>query len=88
MFCWPEGGRILVLGNVMETSATVTTDIFDILRDPYKSCSSVDFKAQSFVDLGTLPETNIVLQIHHPKRKLVFQPSIFRRYVSFREGIL
>ena len=32
--CWPEGGIILVLGNVMETSATVTTDIFDILRDP------------------------------------------------------
>ena len=26
------------------------------------------------------------LKIGHPKRKLVFQPSIFRGYVSFREG--
>ncbi len=25
-------------------------------------------------------------KIGHPKRKLVFQPSIFRGYVSFREG--
>ena len=36
----------------------------------------------------TLPETNSSpLKIGHPKRKLVFQPSIFRCYVSFREGI-
>ena len=28
----------------------------------------------------------MTLQIGHPKRKLVFQPSIFRCYVSFREG--
>ena len=35
----------------------------------------------------TLPETNsLPLKIGHPKRKLVFQPSIFRCYVSFREG--
>ena len=27
------------------------------------------------------------LKIGHPKRKLVFQPSIFRCYVSFREGM-
>ena len=26
------------------------------------------------------------LKIGHPKRKLVFQPSIFRCYVSFRKG--
>ena len=26
------------------------------------------------------------LKIGHPKRKLIFQPSIFRGYVSFREG--
>ena len=37
----------------------------------------------------TLPETNNShLKIGHPKRKLVFQPSIFRCYVSFREGKL
>ena len=36
----------------------------------------------------TLPETNTSpLQGSHPKRKLVFQPSIFRCYVSFREGV-
>ena len=35
----------------------------------------------------TLPETNSShLKIGHPKRKVVFQPSIFRDYVSFREG--
>ena len=35
----------------------------------------------------TLPETNSSpLKIGHPKRKLVFQPSIFRGHVSFREG--
>ena len=33
----------------------------------------------------TLPETNIAPEIGHPKRKLVFQPSTFRCYVSFRE---
>ena len=34
----------------------------------------------------TLPETNSLhLKIDHPKRKLVFQTSIFRCYVSFRE---
>ena len=37
----------------------------------------------------TLPETNSShLKIGHPKRKVVFQPSIFRGYVSFREGKL
>ena len=37
----------------------------------------------------TLPETHSSpLKIGHPKRKLVFQPSIFRGYVSFREGNL
>ena len=37
--------------------------------------------------LFTPPETNSSpLKIGHPKRKLVFQPSIFRCYVSFREG--
>ena len=35
----------------------------------------------------TLPETNIALQIGPPKRKFIFQPSIFRgENVSFREG--
>ena len=34
----------------------------------------------------TLPETNSShLKIGYPKRKLVFQPTIFRRYVCFRE---
>ena len=41
-------------------------------------------------DYHTLPETNsLPMKIGHPKRKLVFQPSIFRcENVSFREGIL
>ena len=28
------------------------------------------------------------LNIDHPKRRLIYQPSIFRCYVSFREGIM
>ena len=42
----------------------------------------------SWLDLFcTLPETNgSPLKIGFPKRKVVFQPSIFRCYVSFREG--
>ena len=34
----------------------------------------------------TLPETNIAPARKPFQRKLVFQPSIFRCYVSFREG--
>ena len=38
---------------------------------------------------NTLPETNTShLKIGLPNRKVVFQPSIFRGYVSFREGKL
>ena len=37
---------------------------------------------------STPPKTkSSPLKIGYPKRKLVFQPSIFRGYVSFREGI-
>ncbi len=39
------------------------------------------------VTRNTLPETNIALKIGLPNRKVVFQPSIFRGYVSFRECI-
>ncbi len=35
----------------------------------------------------TLPETNIAPEIGLPNRKVVFQPSIFRGSVSFREAI-
>ena len=39
------------------------------------------------VEHRTLPETKSShLKIGHPKRKLIFQPSIFRCYISFREG--
>ena len=42
----------------------------------------------AFLGLATLPETNSShLKIGHPKRKLVFQPSIFRGYVSLPEGM-
>ena len=38
-------------------------------------------------EINTLPETNSSpLKIGLPNRKVVFQPSIFRGYVSFREG--
>ena len=37
--------------------------------------------------MDTPPKTNSSpLKIGHPKRKLVFQPSIFRCHVSFRDG--
>ena len=39
------------------------------------------------LQLVTLPETNSSPpKIGLPKRKIVFQPSILRSYVSFREG--
>ena len=39
------------------------------------------------IHVDTLPKTNSSpLKIGHPKRKLVFQSSIFRCYVGFREG--
>ena len=42
-----------------------------------------------FFDRGTLPETNSShLKTGLPKRKLVFKPSIFRCFVSFREGTI
>ena len=44
-------------------------------------------KGNGRVSVVTLPETNSShLKIGYPKRKIVFQPSIFKCYVSFREG--
>ena len=41
------------------------------------------------ISMDILPKTNSSpLQIGHPKRTLVFQPSIFRCYISFRGGNL
>jgi len=43
---------------------------------------------QNLPEKFTLPKTNSShLKIGHPKRKVLFQPSIFRCHVSFREGI-
>jgi len=43
---------------------------------------------QTFEKVFTLPETNSSpLKIGIPNRKYIFQPSIFRGHVSFREGI-
>ena len=39
-----------------------------------------------FFKVRTLPHSS-PLKIGHPKRKVLFQPPIFRFYVSFREGI-
>ena len=38
------------------------------------------------VESGTVPETNIAPEKGIPKKKIVFQASIFRCYVSFKEG--
>ena len=48
----------------------------------------VDVAHYFFVLVGNaLPETNIAPENGPgPKRKIIFQPSIFRGYVSFREG--
>ena len=41
------------------------------------------------VNLYTLPETNVAPENRpKPNRKVVFQPSIFRGYVSLREGFI
>ena len=54
---------------------------FAIIEDPI-------IELNRCIDSLKHPETNSLhLKIGHPKRKLVFQPSIFGCYVSFREGI-
>lgn len=35
----------------------------------------------------TLPEANIALEIGLPEKKVVFEPTIFRGNVDFREGM-
>ena len=47
--------------------------------------SCVNLEKDGEISLHTLKLT-WHLQIGHPKRKVVFQPSIFRCYVSFWEG--
>ena len=50
--------------------------------------SHIRISTSMWFTVSTLPETNSShLKIGHPKRKIVFQPSIFRGYVSSREGI-
>ena len=51
--------------------------------------TSLGYEMSLEIESITLPETNILpLKISgHPKMKLVFQPSICRGYVSFREVI-
>ncbi len=57
-----------------------------ILRVTLSPIIMVQWKMANYLK-GTLPETNSSpLRISHPNRKVVFQPSIFRGYVSFREG--
>ena len=45
-------------------------------------------KKQWFQRLGNTVDGSEILKIGFPKRKVVFQPSFFRGYVSFREGKL
>ena len=54
------------------------------------SCSTTRGKSVEFlvfVVLHSLKRTYSTLKICHSKRKLVFQPSIFRRHVGFRECV-
>ena len=47
----------------------------------------ITWKLLENMSMSTLHETNSShLEIGHAKRKLVFQPSIFKCYVSFRDG--
>ena len=57
-----------------------------MIRDPGIKPSRCSRREQVLDGFGTLPKTNMLpLKIDHSKRKLVFQPSIFGCYVSFRE---
>ena len=69
--------NILLVGNGFKSSFHV------------KRISSNGLQSLKLINQGiTLPETNSLhLKIGHPNRKVVFQPSILRGYVSFREGI-
>ncbi len=53
------------------------------------ACQETSREQRPLVERPTLPETNVAPQNRRGlKRKLVFQPSIFRCYVRFREGII
>ena len=52
-----------------------------------KDLSQKSFRLQQ-EDLKQKPHETWHLKMGHPKRKFIFQPSIFRGYVSFREGNL
>ena len=55
----------------------------------FQCCTFFWSNGMSFNNGLTLPETNMfVLKLGHPKRIFIFQPSIFRGHVSFREGNL
>ena len=66
------------------TAGTCYDDFQDRSESPIPGPSCTDsmlhFRGVLF------PKLRQALKIGHPKRKLVFQPCIFRCYVSFREG--
>ena len=55
---------------------------------PFWVYSRIRFGALSPFLVHKLETNNSPLKIGHPKRKVVFQPAIFRGYVCFREGTL
>ena len=62
--------------------------ISESMRILTRDFKEINYRIQDKPLPVTLPETNSsLLKIGLPKRKLVFQPSIFGCYVSFREGI-
>jgi len=67
---------------------------FHVFSHPKKSLiqKGAPFQFKGFLLVGDIHSQKLTvcslhLNIGHPKRTLVFQPSIFRCYVSFREGI-
>jgi len=54
----------------------------------YRGGDEAEAGAVGFFASPILPETNseFTPEIGNPKRKVIFQPSMFRCYVSFREG--
>ena len=79
-----------------ETSCT--NHLAEVMTSICKKCQSQQSKELMYgkiqslfigISMDILPKTNSSpLKIGHPKRALVFQPSIFRCYVSFRGGNL
>ena len=70
--------------SIVKIDGAICKDSFE----PLTKQDHVEWTDFFFTQVPSLKLTFSPLKIGLPNRKVVFQPSIFRGYVSFREGTL